>query len=163
MLSADAAVSAIPPHMKRIENVDEMKAVTGNQDAHYETGLLAEHHTIPSPWPEDRTEVDEDELTPEERATIHHAHLVWLYGNSKSVSSYRDVINALEYPRDIPVFAALDVDITAANSPYVIDADDSGHIYGTVTIYDGGSIQFNGNVDLNCQQMVQSDQSGPAS
>ena len=88
---------------------------------------------------------------------------MWLYGNSTSVDWYHDMIDSMEFLHDIPVFAALDVNITAADSQYVIDADDSGHIYGTVTIYAGGSIEFKGNVDLNCQQMIQSDLPGPPS
>lgn len=161
VLSADPSTSAIVPHIRRVETVDEMKAATGNLDEHYDTGLLPVHHAIPEPWPDDRGDVDEDSLNPDDRAAIHHAHQVWLYGDSKSVQSYRDVINALEYPLDVPVFAALELNITAANSPFVIDAQNSGHVYGVVTIYDGGSIEFRGNVDLNCQRMVQSDQTGP--
>lgn len=161
--SADPEVSTIKPHTMRVEDVDTLKALAGNPDEHYELRLIEEHHTIPDPWPEDRERPRRQDATPDERHRIHHAHLVWLYGNSKHVQSYRDVINDVEYPKLIPVFAAEELVITAENSPYQITAAESGHIYGEVVIYQGGSIQFEGNVDFNCQKMIKSDQTGPSS
>lgn len=161
VLSADPERSTIKPHALRVRDVDQMKQLAGNQDEHYESGLMVEHHTIPEAWPADQNHLTRATMEPEQRNTVHHAHLVWLYGNSASVSSYRDIINKVEYPRVVPVFAAEELEITAANSPFVVEGD-SGHVYGIVTIYAGGSIKFEGNVDFNAQRMIQSDAAGPS-
>jgi hypothetical protein len=161
--SSDPDESTIKPYQLTVEDVDTLKRLAGNPDEHYEQGLMEERHTVPEPWPEDRSDLRPEDATPEDRERIHHAHVVWLYGNSKHVQSYRDVINNMEYPKEIPVFVAEVVDVTKANSPYVIKPAESGHVYGVVTIYDGGSIQFEGDVDFNCQKMVKSDLSGPPS
>lgn len=158
--SLDPAESTIRPHLLQVHDVDELKELAGIPDAHYENGLMQEHHRIPEEWPQDRGEVTLQSLTAPERNAIHQAHLVWLYGNSARVATYKDVINATEYPRTIPVFAAEELVITASNSPFVITTE-SGHVYGLVTIYAGGSILFEGNVDFSCQRMVKTDDSGP--
>lgn len=158
--SPDPAQSTIAPHFMHVTSVGELKRLTGIPDEHYASGYLQEHHETPEEWPADRVLSGRADCSPADLAAIHHAHIVWLYGNSARVSSYEDAINAVEYPRDIPIFAAEELVITAANSPYLITAE-SGHSYGLVTIYAGGSIQFEGNVDFNCQRMVKSDEPGP--
>lgn len=160
VLSANPRESAIKPHIVEVQDVDQMKELAGNKDEHYENGLMQEHHTVPEPWPDHLNDLTDATMGPEHRSAVHHAHLVYLYGNSAKVDSYRDIINQTEYPRTVPVFAAEELVVTAANSPYVITCE-SGHVYGIVTIYDGGSIQFEGNVDFSCQKMVQSDLPGP--
>ncbi|MEO7269435.1 MAG: hypothetical protein ABIW49_09565 [Knoellia sp.] len=158
--SPDPEVSTIRPHLMTVEDVGKLKELAGIPDSHYTSGLMEEHHRIPDEWPGERSQLTRKEASAEELAEIHHAHLVWLYGNSSRVESYRDVINAMDYPKVIPVFAAEELVITTANSPYVITAE-SGHIYGVVTIYAGGSIKFEGNVDFHCQKMIKSDAPGP--
>ena len=159
--SAEPGQSTITAHLMEVATVDELKVMTGIPDEHYTSGRMQEHHRIPEPWPSDRMLTSARDATPQQRNEIHHAQLVWLYGNSARVESYRDVINATDYPKTLPVFAAEELVITAENSPYVITGD-SGHIYGLVTIYAGGSIAFEGNVDFDCQRMVKSDEPGPA-
>lgn len=162
MASVDPAQSTIPPHIMTVPDIDTLKRLHGNPDAHYESGLMQGHHKAPAPWPQELAGLTPESATARQKVQVHEAHLVWLYGNSAGVQSYKDAINALEYPRQIPVFAAEDLVVTAANSPYVITPSESGHIYGTVTIYSGGSIAFQGSVDFNCQQLVQSDAPGPS-
>ncbi len=158
--SPDPAESTIAPHMMVVPDVESLKALAGMPDSHYESGLMEEHHRIPDEWPRERNDVTAETASAQDLEQIHHAHLVWLYGNSSRVESYREAINAVEYPRSIPVFAAEELVITAANSPYLITAE-SGHVYGLVLIYAGGSINFQGNVDFSCQKMVKSDAPGP--
>lgn len=153
--------SAIRPHMMRVANVRDLKAMHGNADEQYEQGLMAEHHEIPDEWPAEKNDLRRQTISPEDRAAVHAAHQVFLYGNSKHVASYEDVINNVEYPKVIPVFAAQSLSITAANSPYVIKPPESGHIFGVVTIYAGGSIALEGTADFHCQKLVQSDAAGP--
>src|SRR5205807_2176408 len=103
------------PHMLTIHHVDEMKELAGNKDELYESGLMQEHHEVPDAWPDDQNQLTADMMGPEQRNTVHHAHLVYLYGNSASVNSYMAIINAVEYPRTLPVFAAEDLVITTKN------------------------------------------------
>jgi hypothetical protein len=161
VLSVNPAESAIKPHMLEIRDVDQMKELAGNKDEHYTNGLMEEHHSVPGGWPEAQNAMSDDDMGPEHRDDIHQAHQVYVYGNSARVASYKDIINKLEYPRTVPVFAAEELEITAENSPFLIKPNESGNVYGIVTIYDGGSIQFEGNVDFQCQKLVQSDLAGP--
>lgn len=160
VLSTDPDESAITPHLLEIQDVDQMKLLAGNRDEHYENGLMDEHHAVPDEWPDHLTALEHHEMEPEHRNAIHHAHQVYLYGNSAKVDSYRDVINKVEYPRTVAVFAAEELEVTAENSPYHITCE-SGHVYGIVTIYAGGTIAFDGDVDVNIQRLVQSDLPGP--
>lgn len=152
--------STFKAHPLVVDDVERLKGLVGVPDADYEAGLMVDHHPVPDPWPETR-DITREELTREERHQVHQAHLNYLFGNSARVSSYRQMINSVEYPRTIPVYAAQDVVITKENSPFRIADPESGHVYGVVTIYAGGSIQFEGHADFNCQQLVKSDEPGP--
>src|SRR4051794_23923467 len=73
--SPDPARSTIPPHVMHVANVDELKALTGIPDAHYETGVMEEHHETPEQWPADRVLTGKADCSPADLAAIHHAHV----------------------------------------------------------------------------------------
>lgn len=154
-LSADPAISSIPPHMVTITSLDELKRLAGNPDADYENGIMTAHHAIQEPWPAELNGKTRKELTAEQNRRIHAAYIAYVYGNSKLHASYKTIIEQHYYPQDFAVFAAEDVCIDANNSPFIISTD-SAHNYGTVTICEGGSIKFEANAVMNVQVMVKS-------
>lgn len=137
VLSGDPAESFLPSQHFTIRNVDEAKRLGGNSDGDYESGAMEEHHVIPRPWPEERNDVVDDDLSPDERAGIRQAHLAYIYGYSPRVASYRDVINKLYYPMDATAVTAGVLNVTTA-----ITLKNEAYVFGNVTIYKNGSITF---------------------
>jgi len=151
-LHPDPAVSTIKPHMITIKNVDEAKRLAGNKDEDYANGLMAEHHDPLPEWPAQKNLLDATELTAEENNLIKKAHTAYLYGNSASVQSYKQIIERHNYPAQVALFAVEDVCVDSTNSPFQIGP--AGLTCGTLTICEGGSIEFTGNSVINCQKMV---------
>jgi len=155
VLSADESVSSVPPHIVTVTSLDEIKRIAGNPDEHYHSGLMAEHHEALPPWPAAKNNHDPSQLSAEENNRINAAEMAYIYGNSANYSSYKAIIEKHKYPAKFAVFAVEDVCIDSRNSPYIIKAD-SAHNYGTITICQGGSIQFEANAVVTVQKMVKS-------
>jgi len=155
VLSADPEKSSVPPHLVTVASLDEVKRLAGNADEDYESGLLSAHHEIQPEWPAEKNDKDPSELEASENRRINAAEMAYIYGHSKHHQSYKTIIERHKYPATFAVFAAEDLCIDASNSPYVVTAE-SAHNYGTVTICEGGSIQFEANAVWTVQKMVKS-------
>jgi hypothetical protein len=155
IMSGDHTVSHVPPHVVTVASLDELKRVAGNPDALYDAGTLQEHHEIQPPWPQALNQKDQSELDPEQNRRINAAEIAYIYGNSKNHQSYKDIIEKHKFPATFAVFAAEDVCLDSSNSPLIIQSE-SAHVYGTVTICEGGSIQFEANATMSVQKLVKS-------
>jgi hypothetical protein len=155
VLSADAKESSVPPHIVTVTSLDEVKRLAGNSDEDYENGVMKPHHPTLPEWSAELNDKDPSELKPEENRRIGDAELAYLYGNSKHYSSYKTIIEKHKYPAKFAVFAVEDICLDARNSPLIIRSE-SAHNYGTVTICQGGSIQFEANATMTVQKMVKS-------
>lgn len=155
VLSADTGESTIQPHIVTVTSLDEVKRLAGNPDADYDNGVLQQHHEIQPPWPATMNNKDAAELTAEQNRRINAAETAYIYGHSKHHASYKAIIERHKYPADFAVFAAEDVCLDSTNSPLIIKSE-SAHNYGTLTICEGGSIQFEANAVLTVQKMVKS-------
>jgi len=155
IFSADPARSSVEPHIITLTSIDEVKRLAGNADSDFETGLLEKHHSELPEWPSELNGRATSELGAEHNRRIGAAEIGYIYGYSKDYASYKHVIDQHKFPADFAVFAAEDVCIDASNSPFLIEAN-SGHNYGTMTICEGGYIQFEGNATLTVQKMVRS-------
>jgi len=155
VLSGDPAASSVPPHIVTVTSLDEVKRIAGNPDDAYDTGLMQEHHEIQPPWPAALNGKDPSQLKPEENNRINAAEIAYIYGHSKHHQSYKTIIEKHKYPAKFAVFAAEDICLDASNSPLIIKSE-SAHCYGTITICQGGSIQFESNAVMTVQKMVKS-------
>ena len=155
VLSADPKKSSVPPHMVTVTSLDEVKRLAGNADEDYEKGVMEHHHADLPEWSASMNDKDPSELKPEENRRIEAAEHGYLYGHSKRFASYKTIIEKHKYPAEFAVFAAEDVCVDASNSPFKITAE-SGHNYGTFTICEGGSIEFEANVSMTVQKFVKS-------
>ncbi len=156
VLSPDPKVSTIPPQMLTIKCVDDAKRLAGNKNEDYDKGVLPEHHDPLPPWPAHKNGLSATELSAEDNNLIKQAHTAYLYGHSAKVQSYQQVIDQHNYPTQVAVFAAVDVCVDAKNSPFKIGP--AGLVCGTLTICQGGTLQFTGNATVDCQQMIKSTQ-----
>jgi hypothetical protein len=155
-LTADTSESTIAPHMITLTSVDELKRLAGNSDDEFESGRMEEHHDVQPEWPDSKNDLSPDELTAAENNQIEAAHIAYVFGHSKRHESYKKIIEKHKYPAQFAVFAAETVCIDSTNSPYKISSE-SGHVYGTVTICEGGVLEFDANVTVSIQKLVRSE------
>lgn len=155
ILHANPKLSSVVPHIVVVSSLDEVKHLAGNPDEHFENGLMLEHHEVQPEWPADKNDRDPAELLAEDNNRINAAEMAYIYGYSKRHESYKAIIERHKYPATFAVFAAEDVCLDATNSPLIIQSE-SAHNYGTVTICEGGSIQFETNAVMTVQKMVKS-------
>lgn len=154
--SANPALSTFPPHIVTLTSVDDAKRLAGNPDEHYENGVMMEHHETLPEWPAHKTALEAHELSPEEKQLINKAHVAYIYGNSKKVQSYKDVIEKHNYPVEVAAVAIESLCLDATNSPFQVKSD-AGLNIGTLTICQGGSINFEANSHVTIQVMHKSD------
>jgi len=156
VLSADPAVSTIPPHIVTLTSLDEAKRLAGNEDELFENGLMQNAHEALPEWPAALNDKDRTELTPEQNRLINKAHTAYIYGHSKLVSSYKAIIEKLNYPVQVATFAIEELCIDKTNSPFIVK-DPAGLNVGTLTICEGGYIQTESNTSITAQVMIKSD------
>jgi len=156
LLSPDETRSAVPPHFLTLASVDDVKRLAGNVDEDYANGVLENHHAEFPEWPENRVELDRRELTPEENRRLVAAEVAYVYGDSRRLKGYRAALDRHKFPVRVVAFAVEDICLDATNSPLTVTAD-SLHNFGTVTICDGGWIQFDANATVTIQKLVKSD------
>jgi hypothetical protein len=145
--------SAIPHHPATIDNVDDLKRLAGVPDEEYEAGNLEHHHDPLEPWPEEKNEHTQEDLSPDENQQVHDALTAHVYGHSDRVASYKAVVNNNYFPMDAAAFAVLDVTVDPGH-PLILTGNNQAHNYGTVTIKPGGQIIFDADATMTCQQMV---------
>lgn len=155
VFSSDPKESSVTPHLVVVNSLDEVKRLAGNADADYDSGLMQKHHPIQPTWDAAKNGHDVSELSAEENNRINAAEMAYIYGHSKHHLSYKEIIERHKYPAVFACFAAEDVCIDSTNSPFIVTAE-SGHNYGTITICEGGSIQFEANAVWTVQKMINS-------
>lgn len=156
ILSADPRESAVRPHMFTFNDLDQMKALVGNPDSDYETGFMDLHHELVNHWPQDRNGDCEDDLTPADNQRIDHAYKAYLFSHSKYFASYKAIVEKIHFPAKFVVFAVVDVCLDSTNSPLVVK-NGSGVNFGTITICEGGWIDFQADAVVTIQKMVKTD------
>jgi hypothetical protein len=119
-LSVDPGfASAMKPEYITVSNAAQLKQLGGVPDKLYETGVVADHLPIPKPWLEENNALEREDVQEKNRWDLCAAYEVYLYGNSKHVASYADMIQKFYYPFDLPVFMAENV-VVRKGHPLVI-------------------------------------------
>ncbi len=162
VFSHDPKESTITPHLFNVNSVEDVKRLAGNSDQDYDNGVIEHHHQKLPEWDAKKNDLLPEDLEPEDNNNIRQAHIAYVYGDSKRVKSYKQIIEKHNYPMQVAAFAANNIEATAANSPVLIKADNGAANIGTLTIYEGGSISFAGDTVVTIQNMVKSDTTGPS-
>lgn len=152
VVSADPASSTFEVHTLTLSSLDEAKRLAGNADSLFEQGLMQESPIDIPEWPQHLNDKDTAALTPAENQLINRAHKAYLYGNSKRVSSYKSIVEKLNYPVEVATLAVEDMCLDATNSPFLV-ATKTGIDIGTLTICDGGWIKVETDASFTVQVM----------
>ncbi len=159
VMTNNNATSQVEPRFIIVENVAELKRIGGIPDARYDEGW--EHGiTMPQP-PTKATLATQNPYHPDVCAALR----VFMYGDSRTVAAYEDLINELRFPMAVANFVAQDVIVTK-DSPLVF-RDDEGLgnpisvTFKKVTVYAGGQIIWEAPGKMTCDEMVFKASAGP--
>ena len=143
ILARRAEDSSFEPVYVTINNIDEATELGGFPDSDFEEGKLG-NDLLPIP------QHFSTEVTPHPQPfsrQICDALRAYIYGNSRFVSSYKDVLNTLRFPMKLAVYEAEDVTVTKGK-PLIIKDDGHGEPFGVVfkkiTVEPGGQIIWQG-------------------
>ena len=117
----DERNTILPRYQVSLQNVDEVKALIGNADELVETQNLCNFMEEPEVW-EKSSLMSRSELNYKEVAQLCKAMQYYIYGDSRKVESYRDIINHLYFPMKSNVFLAGDIYVSE-ESPLIIEGD----------------------------------------
>ncbi|MFS2223864.1 hypothetical protein [Pantoea sp. B65] len=146
--------SLIPANKLAVHSLDELKALAGNADEHYTSGLMQVHlHEDLPAWQENKNGYAPEELSVEENKNIVKAFKTYIYGHSEKVKSYKDIIHQHYFPMTLSTFAAENLTVTAGQT-LIVDGSDASMVFATVTVEAGGTIQFETNSSWNVQNMI---------
>jgi len=143
ILSRDRNESAVEPVFIELKDIDEAKDLGGFPNSEFESGKL-DIDLLPIPQAFSR------EVTPNPQPfsqPICQAMQAYIYGDSKFVKSYRDVLNQLRFPLTLTVHEGEDI-VVKKDHPLIIK--DNGHgepfavVYRKITVEPGGQIIWQG-------------------
>ncbi len=160
-ISSDSKLnSGLKPNVLKVNDIDELKKLGGIEDERYEKNLIARHHFIPQPWDSSRNSVEYNTLEYKDRSRICKAFKAYLYGYSKDVSNYREILNKTYFPMELPVFLAETIVVEPGN-PLIIKSDDPDHPIGvgfdTVIVKPGGQIICESSANVTITHLIQED------
>lgn len=145
--SSDPIISDVPPRFIVMHNVDEMKALIGNDNSDDDTNV-----SYPPAYPaghderlkgaKSKAEITHN-ISDEVRGNLKSALYAYISGNAEKVKDYKQVINAVMFPIKIAFFVAATPTIIDSEIKISINKDtkDTHHIlkvYTDITFKDGG-------------------------
>lgn len=155
--------SMMPPRMVTVQNVDELKELGGIPDDLYKNGLMRVHHEPLAEWNQARNALEKSSLSVKETDDLCHAFKTYMFGNSKTVQSYKDAINRHYFPMQIALFAGEDI-VVDPEHPLIVESQGDTPVvvsFNKITVKRGGLIQNNALATWEVTQMVLEDQVNP--
>ncbi|HEY0323879.1 MAG TPA: hypothetical protein VGC66_23220 [Pyrinomonadaceae bacterium] len=165
ILSADPAVSHVPPTLIQVNSIAHLNELRGTPDEDYTVrGFSDKSINYPPELPAEKSNLVSsaedlcalrDQLTPEEHANIRRAAEAYVMGNSEKVKSYEPIINATMFPQQMAVFAGESIVVSAAN-PLIIKGPGPVTLnYASITVEDGGEIIIQTAANITTQTFTQ--------
>jgi hypothetical protein len=145
-LSADESLnSGLPPRIFTVENVQTLKKLIGNLDLFFDEGYVTREGEILPPWKQRKKFFG---FSSELICKALHAYV---YGDSRFVADYEDVLNAVYFPMEVLFFGGSATDIVIdPDHPLIIDASQPVVVsYRKVTILEGGRIICENNASVS--------------
>lgn len=149
--------SVVKPIYVTVQSIDDFKEFGGIADSLYDNNTMVNDHPTLPEWDAAKTDLPYSELSPKEKADICQAYTTYIYGYSKKVQSYKEVIHKHYFPVQLPIFSAQDVIVTPG-SPLVLSSDGDKPVvfnFHTVTIEPGGKIINEGNSTILVDKLIQ--------
>lgn len=146
--------SIIPARKIAVHSLDDLKALAGNPDHHYKTGLMQAHlHEDLPLWEENKNGRAPEQLSIEENENIVKAFKTYIYGHSAKVESYKDIIHQHFFPMTLATYAAENM-VVPAGTTLNVDGSMSSASFGTLTVEQGATINFETTATWTVQSMV---------
>lgn len=155
--------SVIAPCMFTVHCVDELKSLGGIPDDLYECGLLQAHHDSLAEWSWVRSGIEKSALSVEEKDALCYAVKTYMFGNSKTVQSYKEAINKYYFPMQVALFAGEDI-VVDPQHPLKIESQGDTPVvvsFNKVTVKQGGVIENHALATWDVTQMILEDQKNP--
>lgn len=109
-----------------VENVALQKHLGGISDEVYRQGLLADHVVTPDVWDSRCNSFTATAgLTTQQKHAICQAHSAFIFGNSRQVASYEQIVNLVHYPCHLAIFSGKQL-IVRKGHPLVTKAQFDG-------------------------------------
>jgi len=153
ILSTDPEKSHIEAFVITVNDIDELKELSGISNEQLESNDWERNFTYPPPYSAERLK-KADPFAPD----ICQAFRAYIYGDASQVESYKGILNELRFPLKLTVFSAEDITVSP-DHPLII-RDESGHgepvvvAYNTVTVEPGGQIIWEATGKMTANQMT---------
>jgi hypothetical protein len=146
-------ISLIPVQKFSVHHLDKLKEIAGNSNQDYVNGTLKPHHHEDLPaWDEKKDHHKPEALSVEDNNNIVKAFKTYVYGDSEKVKSYQNVIHNHHFPLTLANYAAENLTVQSGHV-LKVDGTMSTADWGTVTIENGGSIEFETHATWTAQSM----------
>lgn len=146
--------SLIPASKIVVHSLDELKALAGNSDDNYKKGILQAHlHEDLPAWNKKKNGHAPEKLSIEENENIAKAFKTYIYGHSEKVASYKDIIHHHFFPMTLASYAAENLTVKSGQV-FIVDGSNAIATFGTVTVEQGGSIDYTVNASWTVQSMI---------
>jgi len=154
VISTTLALSApFQPCLRSTNNLDQFKAWIGLPNSLFEQGVFSFTKELPSkPWMP-KAVSDTSSLSPAEREDIQRASYAYIFGNSKLVDGYKQVIEKLHAPFEVAVCAIEKVIIEAGGSLIIQGSRPAVLIFGELEIIEGGNIKIYAPTNMTVQKL----------
>lgn len=148
-----------------VHTLEQLKTLAGFADEHYEQGLLEEHHQPLDEWPAEQNGWGPDEITYLHRSLLCKASKAYVYGCSKRVQSYREILQKFFFPMEIAVFVGTDLHVYPG-SPLIVlpETPDQpvGIGFDTIVLHPGAQVINMANSKWAVNRLVQLQEDGSA-
>ncbi len=145
--------TSFQPCVRRTNKLDQFKAWIGMSNSLFEEGVFSFTKELPSkPW-SPKLVTDISSLAPAEQEDIQRASYAYLFGNSKLVDSYKEVIEKFHAPFEVAVCAIEKVFIEPGSSLIVRGNRPAILIFGELEIIEGGKVEIYAPTNMTVQKL----------
>ncbi|TFI53152.1 hypothetical protein BLD44_017600 [Mastigocladus laminosus UU774] len=154
VISTTLDMSALfQPCLRSTKNLDQFKAWIGIPNSLFEQGVFSFTKELPSkPWMS-KAVSDISSLSLAEQEDIERAGYAYLFGNSKLVDSYKEVLEKLHAPFEVAVCAIKKVVIESGGSLIIQGSRPAVLIFGELEIIEGSTIKIYAPTNMTVQQL----------
>lgn len=141
------------PCLRTTNNLDQFKAWIGMSDSLFEQGVFSQTEDLPLKSWTPKPVTDKSKLTPTEQQEIERASYNYIFGNSKLVESYKEIVETLHAPFEIAVCAIKKVVIEPGSSLIIQGSRPAVLIFGELEIIEDGQVKIYAPTNMTVQKL----------
>ena len=144
LLSPDSSLNnGSPPVICEIDSIQKLKKLTGCDDSLFDLGVFSSEELEFPVWDSTYDHTVWKDLPARWKAILCRACQAYIYGDSRKVAAYEDVLNRKYFPMKIACFTGESIVVTK-DHPLIIDPGSSPHPvvlhYDSITLEEGAKI-----------------------